>query len=149
MIARVHEKPAPWITLAAPNPQRRGPSRFGIVARAHKILPLGEFIRKFNAVRLLDADKIADVQPQLAQWGGCNVRIRAGNTGGCAMSTHSGYTHEQMFRYRHGAIEAASLAMPCKDAELRDAYLSIAKSWNELADKIEARLSNARVNPDR
>jgi hypothetical protein len=65
------------------------------------------------------------------------------------MSTHSGYTHEQMSRYRHGAVEAASLAVPCTDAELRDVYLSIAKSWNELADKIEVSLRNTRTNPDR
>ena len=25
------------------------------------------------------------------------------------MNTHSGYTHEQMSRYRHGAIEAVSM----------------------------------------
>ncbi|HTE16174.1 MAG TPA: hypothetical protein VK642_13950 [Burkholderiales bacterium] len=56
------------------------------------------------------------------------------------MSTHSGYTVEQMSRYRHGADEARNLAVPCKDSELRDAYLSIAKSWTELADKIEDRL---------
>jgi hypothetical protein len=65
------------------------------------------------------------------------------------MSTHSGYTHEQMSRYRHGAIEAASLAVPCTDAELRDAYLSIAKNWNKLADKIEERLRKTRTNPNR
>jgi hypothetical protein len=65
------------------------------------------------------------------------------------MSTHSAYTHEQMSRYRRGAIEAASLAVPCTDAELRDVYFSIAKSWNELADKIEERLRNTRTNPNR
>ena len=52
------------------------------------------------------------------------------------MSTHSGYTHEQMNSYRNGSREAVNLAFPCEDAELRDAYLSIAKTWAELADKI-------------
>ena len=56
------------------------------------------------------------------------------------MSTHSGYTREQMNNYRQGSIEAANLAFPCEDAELRDAYLSIAKSWKGLADKIERQL---------
>ena len=56
------------------------------------------------------------------------------------MSTHPGYTREQMNNYRNGSIEAANLARPCKDAELRDAYLSIAKSWKGLADKIERKL---------
>ena len=56
------------------------------------------------------------------------------------MSTHSGYTHEQMNSYRNGAREAVNLAFPCKDDELRDAYLSIAKTWAELADKIEREL---------
>ena len=62
------------------------------------------------------------------------------------MTTHSGYTREQMSRYRHGAVEAMNLAMPCEDAELRDAYLSIAKSWNELADKIEVELRRRRLH---
>jgi hypothetical protein len=61
------------------------------------------------------------------------------------MSTHSGYTREQASRYRHGAMEAINLAEPCEDLELRDAYLSIAKSWTELADKIEKRLLDKRV----
>ena len=56
------------------------------------------------------------------------------------MSTHSGYTREQMNNYRNGSVEAANLALPCEDAELRDAYLSIAKTWNGLADKIEREL---------
>lgn len=56
------------------------------------------------------------------------------------MGTHSGYTREQMNTYRKGSMEAVSLAFPCEDAELRDAYLSIAKSWKELADKIERQL---------
>jgi len=53
------------------------------------------------------------------------------------MGTHSGYTREQMDNYRKGSVEAVNLAVPCEDAELRDAYLSIAKSWKGLADKIE------------
>ena len=61
------------------------------------------------------------------------------------MNTQSGYTHEQMSRYRHGAIEAVNLAAPCQDAELKDAYLSIAKTWTELADKIEERLRKTRA----
>ena len=52
----------------------------------------------------------------------------------------SGYTLEQMDRYRNGATEAANLALPCEDAELRDAYLSIARTWTELADKLEREL---------
>jgi len=39
------------------------------------------------------------------------------------MGTHPGYTREQMNTYRNGSIEAANLAFPCEDAELRDAYL--------------------------
>jgi hypothetical protein len=60
------------------------------------------------------------------------------------MSTHSGYTRERMNGYRSGAIDAVKLAFPCDDLELRDAYLSIAKSWTELADKIERELRTAR-----
>ena len=60
------------------------------------------------------------------------------------MSTHSEYTREQMNGYRSGAMDAAKLAFPCEDLELRDAYLSIAKSWTELADKIERKLRTAR-----
>jgi hypothetical protein len=56
------------------------------------------------------------------------------------MSTHPGYTREQMNTYRNGSIEAANLAFPCEDAELRAAYLSIAKTWKGLADKIEREL---------
>ena len=56
------------------------------------------------------------------------------------MSTHSGYTRERMNGYRSGAIDAVKLAWPCEDSELRDAYLSIAKTWKELADKIEREL---------
>ena len=56
------------------------------------------------------------------------------------MSTHSGYTLEQMNNYLSGSIEAAELALPCEDAELRDAYLSIAKTWKGLAEKIEREL---------
>ena len=59
------------------------------------------------------------------------------------MSTHSGYTRERMNGYRSGAKDAESLAIPCDDLELRDAYLSIAKSWTELADKIERELRAA------
>ena len=53
------------------------------------------------------------------------------------MSIRSGSTVEQMNRYRDGAIDAVNLAMPCEDTELREAYLSIAKTWTELADKLE------------
>jgi len=56
------------------------------------------------------------------------------------MGTHSGYTREQMDNYREGSVEAVNLAVPCEDVELRDAYLSIAKSWKGLADKIEREL---------
>jgi hypothetical protein len=61
------------------------------------------------------------------------------------MSTHSGYTHEQMNSYRNGSREAVNLAFPCEDAGLRDAYLSIAKTWAELADKIERELRAKRT----
>ena len=60
------------------------------------------------------------------------------------MGTRAGYSVERMQRYRSGAIEAVSLALPCEDAELRDAYLSIAKTWAELADKIERELRAKR-----
>ncbi len=56
------------------------------------------------------------------------------------MGTEAGYSVERMQRYRNGASEAADLARPCDDPELRDAYLSIAKNWAELADKIERKL---------
>lgn len=56
------------------------------------------------------------------------------------MSTHSRYSLEQLNRYRNGALAATDLALPCEDAELRDAYLSIAKTWTDLADKIEREL---------
>jgi hypothetical protein len=42
--------------------------------------------------------------------------------------------------YRKGALEAQELAVPCGDDDLRAAYLSIAKNWTDLADKIEHRL---------
>jgi hypothetical protein len=61
------------------------------------------------------------------------------------MSTHSGYTREQMNGYRSGAVDAVKLAFPCDDLELRDAYLSIAKSWMELANKIERQLRVAHA----
>jgi monomeric isocitrate dehydrogenase len=56
------------------------------------------------------------------------------------MSARSGYTLEQMNQYRNGATDAANLALPCEDAELRDTYLSIARTWTELADKLEQEL---------
>jgi hypothetical protein len=49
--------------------------------------------------------------------------------------------------YRNGAVEAANLASPCKDGELRDAYRSIARTWSELADKIERELRAKRRKP--
>ncbi len=56
------------------------------------------------------------------------------------MGAQAGNFVERMKQYRSGSIEAANLARPCKDPELRDAYLSIAKNWAELADKIERKL---------
>jgi hypothetical protein len=50
--------------------------------------------------------------------------------------------------YRQGAIEAMSLAEPCEDADLRDAYMAIAEQWRELADKIERDLERRRELPD-
>ena len=62
------------------------------------------------------------------------------------MGKHSGYTLERMNGYRTGAREAVELAGPCRDQELRDAYLGIAKTWTELADKIELELRRRRLN---
>jgi hypothetical protein len=56
------------------------------------------------------------------------------------MRIQSCYTREQLDGYRSGAIEAVNLASPCEDIELRDVYLSIAKTWTELADKIERKI---------
>ena len=64
-----------------------------------------------------------------------------------SMRTSSGYSLERMNRYRNGAVEAANMAQPCEDDELRDAYLSIAKNWSELADKIERKLQTKRRTP--
>jgi len=63
------------------------------------------------------------------------------------MSIRSGSTVEQMNRYRDGAIDAVNLALPCDDAELREAYLSIAKTWTELADKLERDLRARAPTP--
>ena len=62
------------------------------------------------------------------------------------MGKHSGYTLEQMNGYRDGARDAVELAGPCRDKELRDAYLAIAKTWTELADKIEFELRRRRLH---
>jgi hypothetical protein len=59
----------------------------------------------------------------------------------------SGYTLEQMNRYRNGATDAANLALPREDAELRDAYLFIARTWKELADKLEQELRATQGRP--
>lgn len=56
------------------------------------------------------------------------------------MRIQARYTRERLDGYRNGAIEAVNLASPCEDIELRDAYLSIAKTWTELADKIERKI---------
>ena len=53
-----------------------------------------------------------------------------------------------MHLYRQGAIEALSLAEPCEDADLRDAYVAIAEQWRELADKIERDLRRRRALPE-
>ena len=50
--------------------------------------------------------------------------------------------------YRQGVIEALSLAEPCEDADLRDAYMAIAEQWRELADRIEADLKRRRELPE-
>ena len=60
------------------------------------------------------------------------------------MGTQAGYSVERMKQYRNGAIEAANLASPCEDPELREAYLSIAETWVQLADKIERNLRATR-----
>ena len=57
---------------------------------------------------------------------------------GAGMTTQSAFcTPKQMDLYRQGAIEALSLAEPCEDADLRDAYMAIAEQWRDLANKIE------------
>ena len=63
------------------------------------------------------------------------------------MSAYSGYSLERMNSYRNGAVEAQNMAQPCEDDELRDAYLSIARNWSELADKIEQKLRTKRRTP--
>jgi hypothetical protein len=47
--------------------------------------------------------------------------------------------------YHSGAMDAVKLAFPCDDLEFRDAYLFIARSWTELADKIERQLRATRA----
>ena len=65
------------------------------------------------------------------------------------MRTESAFcTPKQMRLYRQGALEALSLAEPCEDAGLRDAYMAIAEQWRELADKIERDLKHRRDNPE-
>jgi len=56
------------------------------------------------------------------------------------MNTQRAYSRERLELYRNGALQALQFASPCDDTELRDAYLSIAKTWAELADKIEREL---------
>ena len=56
------------------------------------------------------------------------------------MGSHSGYTRQTIENYRNGAAHAVVLASPCKDAKLRDVYLSIARTWIQLAEKIERNL---------
>jgi hypothetical protein len=61
------------------------------------------------------------------------------------MTTQSAFcTPKQMALYRRGAVEALSLAEPCEDSDLRDAYFAIAEQWRELADKIERDLKRRR-----
>jgi hypothetical protein len=72
------------------------------------------------------------IVPEHIEADGCNPLKEMHN-----MSAKPGYSLERMNCYRNGASEAANLALPCEDAELRDAYLIIAKTWTELADKIE------------
>lgn len=50
--------------------------------------------------------------------------------------------------YRQGVMEALSLAEPCEDADLRDAYMAIAEQWRDLADKIERDLKRRRELPE-
>ena len=64
-----------------------------------------------------------------------------------SMVSGSDHTIEQVNHYRNGAAEAANLAKPCDDSELRDAYLGIARAWTELADKLERDLRAARGEP--
>ena len=64
------------------------------------------------------------------------------------MGTQSAfYTAKHMDQYRQGVIEALSLAEPCEDADLRDAYMAIAEQWRDLADKIERDLKRRRKLP--
>ena len=64
------------------------------------------------------------------------------------MGSHSDYTRQTIDDYRNGAAHAVILASPCKDAQLRDAYLSIARTWIELAEKIERHLNEGTVSGD-
>jgi hypothetical protein len=56
------------------------------------------------------------------------------------MGSQSTYTQQTADEYRNGAAHAVMLASPCEDANLRDAYLSIARIWAPLAEKIERNL---------
>ena len=53
------------------------------------------------------------------------------------MVSHSSYTRQTIDDYRNGAAHAVILASPCEDEVLRDVYLSIARNWMHLAEKIE------------
>jgi len=65
------------------------------------------------------------------------------------MATQSAFcTAKHMDLYRQGVIEALSLAEPCEDADLRDAYMAIAEQWRDLADKIERDLRRRRKLPE-
>ena len=56
------------------------------------------------------------------------------------MGSHSSYTRQTIDDYRNGAAHAVILASPCEDEELRDVYLSIARTWIHLAEEIERNL---------
>ena len=53
------------------------------------------------------------------------------------MGSHSSYTRQTIDDYRNGAAHAVILSSPCEDAKLRDVYLSTARTWMKLAEKIE------------
>ena len=67
-----------------------------------------------------------------------------GALGGTTMGSQSSYTRQTADEYRNGAAYAVILASPCEDANLRDAYLSIARNWVQLAEKIEDNLNAER-----
>jgi hypothetical protein len=51
---------------------------------------------------------------------------------------------ERLARYRKAAEEAKALAASASTAQLRDAYLGVARTWTDLAGQLERELSAKR-----